>query len=221
MSQFNPKIISNFGHQLKQQGRLMPSNSLYTNGFAARGKTIHRIGTRYLYSCFLLQRDGLYTVYANPRYTGYRGAYKQALSIDISEADVDHYFARAAAKQGMKLDAALREEDSPTASPDGEIFLAMGAPPASINRSAQEKTDLNTMVMKLLGQSSLDTKVKAAIGMRKYDDPAVAELVLSTGFQAPHALVRWDNIHEVTTATLKGREREVFATYFETKSEET
>ena len=217
MSQFNPKIISDFGQLLKQLNRPIPITSIYTNGFAGHGKTIHRIGTRYLYSCFLLQRDGLYTVYANPRYNSYRSAYKQALSIDISEADVDHYFARAAAEKDMKLDAALREEDSPAASPDGEIFLAMGALPRSINRSVQDKTDLITMMMKLLGQSSLDPKVKTAIGMRKYDDPAIAEKVLSTGFQAPHALVRWDNIHEVTTATLKGREREVFATYFATK----
>jgi hypothetical protein len=219
MSRFNDRVISNFGQLLKQQG-LAPSNSLYTNGLSTRNKTIHRIGNRYLDSCFLLQRGGLHSVYVNPTYRSYRPAFKEALNVDVSDADIDHYFAKAAAKLDMQLDGEWRKTGEQAASPEGRIFLVLGALPPSVNRSMQDNTDLGTMMTKLVGQKSLDTDVKTVIGMSNFDDPAFAVKILSTGFQVPRELVRWSNINPVTADTLKGREKEIFAAYIEAKAAE-
>ena len=216
MAHFNDKILQDVGHRLRGLRWPMPSNSLYSSALADPDKVLYRIQQRFLYKCFLLQEGGLFTVYASPGYTRYRGAFKAALGVDVARADIDHYFARAAAERDMKLDALWRAAGVAAASPEGEIFVALGAPPAGVNRSARDGTDPNTMLLKLLGRKSLNPATKRAVAF-DFGGRDVAELVLSTGFRAHHGLVRWANVSEVTEGALKGREREVFKAYLDAK----
>jgi hypothetical protein len=215
MGQDTTIIARDFADTLKRQGVLLPPASLSLPGLRGNDKTLHRIGTKYLYSCFLLKRRGLYTVYVSPTYGRYRGAFKQALDVAVDDADIDHYYARAAAALDLELEAGWRDAGETDAAPDSSLFIAIGALPPALNRSVQARTDLDTLLRKALGLDYIGETEKNLIGMRRYGDPAIAANLLKTGFMVPVGRVKMNNVVPVTRDTLKGgRETEMFGGLF-------
>lgn len=212
MSQDHSIIARDFGDALKKHGMLLPAAMLATGGLTGADKVLHRIGTRYLTSCFVLKRRGVYTVYVSPTYGAYRAAFKEALTVEVADADIDHYFARAAAALDLELEADWRNSGESVPSPGGYVFIALGALPPAVNRSVQARTDIDTLIRKALGLDFIGETEKNLIAMRAFDDPAIVQGKLRTGFQVPVGLVKLNNVKPVSRDALRGgRETEIFS----------
>lgn len=114
-----------YGAMMRQQGILWPAPAIGAADLMQPGIATYQIGGRDAANAFVLVRKGWATVYVNPSYADYRGAFDAAMPGGSLGRQVDHLWPKSKAAKGDFLALGRISQASNGSWNDGESHQAM------------------------------------------------------------------------------------------------
>lgn len=124
-ARFNMITARQYGAMMRQQGVLWPAPAIGPADKALSEVSIYQIGGRGTDNAFVLVRKGWATVYVNPAYADYRGAFDAVMPRSSLGREVDHLWPKSKASAGDFLALGRISQASNGSWNDGDTYQAL------------------------------------------------------------------------------------------------